>query len=153
MGRSTTKGYFRAHGGNVADGASPAVIPVVLAIRGLDATVDAGTLTGKFIPKGAIPLSVAVVESVAAAGGTAPILDIGLELATPDDNGLADGLAYDATTNTQIADALAGVLLGTELAETAEVTYGDDGVGVNNTSGEIDIFITYTFDDDGTVNN
>jgi len=39
------------------------------------------------------------------------------------------------------------------LTEQAQVTYGDDGVGVNNTGGTIDLFITYTFDDDGKVNS
>lgn len=156
--RSTVKGYWRAQGATESSSSripapAVAVVPVVLAIRGLSAIVDAGTLTGKFLPIGAMILSVSVFESVTAAGGTTPILDIGLELGTPDDNGICDGLAYDASTNTQIGDALAGVLMGTALTEQAEITYGDDGVGTNNTSGEIDIFITYTFDDDGTINN
>ena len=156
--RSTVVGYWRARGGTEASGSRipgpvAAVVPVVLAIRALDATADAGTLTGKFLPIGAIVLNVSVKESVTIAGGTSPILDIGLELGTPDDNGLADGLDYEASSNTQIGDTLAGVLLGTALTEQAEVTYGDDGVGTNNTSGEIDIFLTYTFDDDGSLAN
>ena len=151
--RNTFEGYLRAHGGRPRDVVSAGVVPVVLAIRGLDATLDAGTLTGKFIPKGAIPLSVDVKESVTASGGTAPKLDVGLELSTPDDDGLVSNAVYDADSRTEIAGASAGVLLGTELAETAEVTYGDDGVGTNNTAGEIDIFITYTFEDDGVVND
>jgi hypothetical protein len=121
--------------------------------RGLDATADAGTLTGKFLPVGAIPLSVAVTVTAAISGGTSPILDIGLELGTPDDDGLADGLDYEADTLTQVADTLVGVLIGQVLTEEAELTYGDDGVGTNNTAGEIDIFVYYVMTDDGSFAN
>jgi hypothetical protein len=128
---------------------------VTVAIRGLDATADAGTLTGVFLPIGAVPLHVSVLESTVIAGGTSPILDIGLELDTPDDDGLVNGADYEASSTTHIGDVstFAGVLLGTVLAEQAEITYGDDGVGTNNTSGEIDIFVTYMFDDDGLAAN
>jgi hypothetical protein len=152
--RSTITGYWRARGnsGNTSrTGPTPAVLTATLGITNLDATADAGTLTGKFLPRGAIPLSVSVFESTTIAGGTSPILDIGLELGTPDDNGLADGLDYEVSSNTQVGATLAGVLLGSILAEDVEVTYGDDGVGTNNTSGEIDIFITYSIDDDGAL--
>lgn len=151
--RSTVKGYWRQGGAAGSNKRTPASVPSILTIQGLDATVDAGTGTGRFLPKGAIPLEVWTVETVTASGGTTPILDIGLELSTPDDNGLADGLAYDASTHTVFLDALGGVLLGTVLAETAEVTYGDDGVGTNNTAGEIDIYIMWVMADDGVVND
>jgi hypothetical protein len=107
-------------------------------------------LTGKFLPVGAIPLRVSVIGG--GTGGTTPILDVGLELLTPDDDGLANGLTFDAT---DVADVVtkAGVLLGTVLTEQAEITYGDDGVGTNNTGGTVDLIIEYTFDDDGVVNN
>jgi hypothetical protein len=123
---------------------------VILQIKDLDATADAGTLTGKFLPVGAIPLSVTVIGG--GTGGTAPILDVGLELAVPDDDGLANGLTYDATDKADVITK-AGVLLGTILTEQAEITYGDDGVGTNNTGGTVDLLIEYTFDDDGVVNN
>lgn len=156
--RSTIHGYWRARGATEASssripGPAYAVVPVVIAIRELDATADAGTGTGQFLPIGAIPLSVSVFFSTAAGGGTSPILDVGLEIGTPDDDGLADGLDYEANSNTQIGDALAGALLGAVMTEQAEITYGDDGVGTNNTSGEIDIFVTYTFDDDSSQSN
>lgn len=157
--RSTVKGYWRAHGTTESQsskltGPSPAVVPVVLQCKGLDATADAGTGTGKYLPVGACVFRVDVIITSAISGGTAPILDIGLELATPDDNGLCDGLDYEAATSTQHAGALAGVLMGTILTEDAvEITYGDDGVGTNNTAGEIDIFVWYTFDDDGKRND
>jgi len=147
--RSTVKGYWRQGGDSSSNTATPSAVPSVLAVRGLDATADAGTLTGKFLPRGAIPLSVSVFESTTIAGGTSPILDIGLELGTPDDDGLCNGLDYEASSNTQVGDALAGVLLGAVTTEEAELTYGDYGVGTNNTSGAIDIFVTYVMDDDG----
>lgn len=151
--RSSIKGYWRQGGDSRSNTSTPAVVPSVAQAKDLDATADAGTLTGVFLPIGAIPLSVSVQEVIAAAGGTSPILDVGLELGTPDDDGLANGLDYEASSNTQIGDALAGVLLGLELTEEAELTYGDDGVGTNNTSGTIHIFVTYVMADDGVVNN
>ena len=156
--RSTITGYWRARGATNSSssripGPAAAVVPVVIAIKGLDATADAGTGTGQFLPIGAIPLSVSVFESTTIAGGTNPILDIGLEFGTPDDNALANGLDYEISTNTQIGDALAGVELGAVQTEMAEITYGDDGAGTNNTSGEIDIFVMYTFDDDSSLAN
>jgi hypothetical protein len=151
--RSTVKGFWRQGGNSSSNRSTPAVVPSVIVARGLDATADAGTLTGKFLPIGAIPLSVAVTVTSAISGGTTPILDVGLELGTPDDDGLANGLDYEADTLTQVADALAGVLIGQVLTEEAELTYGDDGVGTNNTAGEIDIFVTYVMTDDGVQNN
>lgn len=154
--RSTIKGYWRAHGANEANsssstGPSPAVVPVTLAITGVDATLaGAGLLTGKFMPVGAIPLRVEVVGG--GTGGTAPLLDVGLELSTPDDVALADGVGTQTNSTTALGDATAGTLLGTVLAETAEVTVSDGG-GTNSTGGTLDIFITYTFDDDGKVND
>lgn len=146
--RSTITGYWRQKGKDTSN-RSAAPVPSILTIPGLSAIVDAGTGTGRFLPAGAIPLEIWVVETTTASGGTTPILDIGLELSTPDDNGLADGLAYDASTHTVFLGALGGVLLGTILAETAEVTYGDDGVGTNNTAGVISINIMWVMSDDG----
>lgn len=151
--RSTYEGYLRVHGGKPRSTVAAAVIPAVLRIAGLDATVDAGTGTGKYLPAGAIVLSVAIVESVTASGGTTPILDVGLASSTPDPDGIVNGAPYDASSLVQFTDATAGVLIGAVNAETAEITYGDDGAGVNNTAGEIDLIITYTFDDDGVVND
>lgn len=154
--RSTTKGYWRAHGANATNsssltGPSPAVLPVTLAIRGVDATLaGAGLLTGKFMPVGAIPLRVEVLGQ--GTGGTTPLLDVGLELSTPNDVALADGVGVETNSATALGDATAGTLLGTVLTETAEVTVSDGG-GTNSTGGTFDLFITYTFDDDGKVND
>ena len=148
--RSTTSGYWRAHGDHKRT-AAPAVVPVCLAINDVDATLaGAGLLTGKFMPIGAIPLRVDVVGG--GTGGTTPLLDVGLELATPDDDGLVNGVAADGNSSTGLGDTEAGVLLGTALTEQAEVTVSDGG-GTNATGGTIDIFIWYTFDDDGAVND
>lgn len=157
--RSTVKGYWRAHGGTEAttsksNGPSPAVVPVVMAIFGLDATLAAaGILTGKFMPLGAIPLRVDV--NAGGTGGTAPLLDVGLELSTPDDDGLVNGAAVDAAggdSSNALGTTEAGVLMGTIIAEDAEITVSDGG-GTNATGGTFDLFITYTFDDDGSLAN
>jgi hypothetical protein len=154
--RSTVKGYWRAHGGTEASvskstGPSVAVVPVVLAITGLDATLaGAGLLTGKFMPAGAIPLRVDV--NGGGTGGTTPLLDVGLELSTPDDDGLVNGAAVDGDSSNALGTTEAGVLIGTAITEDAEVTISDGG-GTNATGGTFDLFITYTFDDDGKVND
>jgi hypothetical protein len=129
-------------------------VPVILAIRGVDATLGAaGILTGYFLPINAIPLRVDVVAG--GTGGTTPLLDVGLELDTPLDAGLVDGVPADAATgdsSTGLGATEAGALLGTVLTEQAEITVSDGG-GTNATGGTFDIFITYTFDDDGVLNN
>lgn len=154
--RSTIKGYWRALGATESSssqipGPAAAVVPVTLAIRGVDATLaGAGLLTGYFMPIGAIPLSVEVLGQ--GTGGTAPLLDVGLELGTPDDVALADGVGVETNSTTSLGSTEAGTLLGTVLTEQAEITVSDGG-GVNSTGGTFDMFITYTFDDDGKLND
>lgn len=154
--RNTFEGYLRAHGGRPRSVVSPGVLTAMLIVRGLDATVDAGTVTGLFLPAGAIVTKVTAEESTAASGGTAPKLDIGINFigsTTDDPDGLVANVAFDASSITRLTDALAGVLLGQPLAGAGEVTYGDDGVGTNNTAGAFDLYIEYTFEDDGVVND
>jgi hypothetical protein len=123
----------------------------VLAITGLDAGLaGAGLLTGKFMPKNAIPLRVDI--NGAGTGGTTPLLDVGLELSTPDDDGLVDGAAVDSDSSVALGATTDGVLIGTVLAEAAEITVSDGG-GTNATGGTFDLFIWYTFSDDGKVND
>jgi hypothetical protein len=150
--RNTFEGYLRTHGGRPRDVVQPAVVPCVLAITGIDATLAAaGILTGKTLPIGAIVLGVAVKGN--GTGGTGPLLDVGLEHGTPVDNALVDGVAVDADSNTEIgAGATAGAQLGVVQTEQSEITVSDGG-GTNATGGTFDLFITYTFDDDGVVNN
>lgn len=150
--RNTFEGYLRAHGGRPRDVLPPAVVPVVLRIAGLDATLPGlGILTGKFLPVGAIVLGVAVKGN--GTGGTTPLLDVGLEHGTPVDNALVDGVAVDADSNTEVgAGATAGAQLGVVQTEQSEITVSDGG-GTNATGGTFDLLITYTFDDDGVVND
>lgn len=153
--RSTFHGYLRQRGApNPASSSSApsvGVIPSVLRIAGVSALLaSAGILTGKFLPKGAIPLSVDIVGE--GTGGTDPLLDVGLELGTPQDAGLVDGAVVDGNSRVVLGSATAGALLGTVLTETAEVTVSDGG-GTNATGGTFDLLITYTFDDDGVINN
>ena len=148
--RSTTAGYWRAHGDSKRV-ATAAVMPVVLAITGVDATLAAaGILTGKFMPIGAVPLKVDVVGG--GTGGTAPLLDVGLELDTPVDDGLVNGVAADGNSSTVLGATEAGANLGAAMTEAAEVTVSDGG-GTNATGGTIDIYVHYTFVDDGVVND
>jgi hypothetical protein len=107
-------------------------------------------LTGKFMPIGAIILRVDVVGG--GTGGTTPLLDVGLELVTPADDGIVNGVAVDSDSATGMGATEAGVWFGTPLAELAEVTVSDGG-GTNATGGTFDVYITYTFDDDGKVND
>jgi len=148
--RSTTAGYWRAHGDSKRV-ATAAVMPVVLAITGVDATLAAaGILTGKFMPIGAVPLKVDVVGG--GTGGTTPLLDVGLELDTPVDDGLVNGVAADGNSSTVLGATEAGANLGAAMTEAAEVTVSDGG-GTNATGGTIDIYVHYTFVDDGVVND
>jgi hypothetical protein len=154
--RSTISGYWRARGATSATsssstGPSAAVVPVCLAITGVNATLaGAGLLTGKFMPKDAIPLRVDIHGN--GTGGSSPLLDVGLELSTPDDDGLVDGAAVDADSSVALGSTTDGVLIGTVLTETAEVTVSDGG-GTNATGGTFDLFIWYTFSDDGVLND
>jgi len=153
--RSTVKGYWRAQGATEASSSkvpapAVAVVPVVLAIRGIDAKLAAaGILTGYYLPIGAIPLKVDVFS--AATGGTNPLLDVGLELGTPDDDGLVDGVDITASI-TAVMGTGGGVLLGVPNTELVQITVSDGG-GTNATGGTFDLFITYTFDDDGKVSD
>lgn len=144
--RTTTAGYWRQHG-DVTRTSTPAPVPCVLAITGIDATLDgAGLSTGKYLPVGAIPLRVDI--NGGGTGGSSPLVDVGLELDTPNDDGLVDGAAVDGDSSNALGGSEAGVLIGTELTEAAEVTVSDGG-GTNATGGTFDLFITYTFADDG----
>lgn len=148
--RSTTKGYWRQIGSQDSR-VSIGVVPNVLVITGISALLaSAGQLTGKFLPKGAIPLRVDI--NGAGTGGTSPLVDVGLELSTPDDDGLVDGAAVDGDSSVALGSSTDGLLIGTELAETAEVTVSDGG-GTNATGGTFDLFIWYTFADDGKPSN
>lgn len=148
--RTTTTGYWRQYGDNTRT-ATAGVVPSVLQIKDVSALLaGAGLSTGQYLPKGAIPLRVDIHGK--GTGGTSPLLDVGLELSTPDDDGLVDGAAVDADSSVALGSSTDGVLIGTELTETAEVTVSDGG-GTNATGGTFDLFIWYIFADDGADND
>lgn len=153
--RSTTKGYWRAHGGTEASaskltGPSPAVLPMVMAVT-VDPTAADGTATGKYLPAGAIVLGIDVNSGHT--GGTAPLLNIGLDDGvTPDVDGLLDGAAADANLSINIATATTpGASFGVALAADSEITAGTGG-GTPGT-GTSEAYITYTMQDDGKRND
>ena len=147
--RSTTSGYWRAHGDSRRV-ASPAVMPVTMAVT-VDAAAADGTATGKFLPIGAIVLGIDVVSGHT--GGTTPLLNIGLDDGvTPDVDGLLNGAAADANLSINVATATTpGASFGVALTAAAEITAGTGG-GTAGTGTSV-AYITYTFDDDGKVND
>lgn len=153
--RTTTTGYWRARGARASSsskltGPTPGVLPITLAVP-VDPTAADGTGTGKYIPLGAIVLGIAVVSGHT--GGTAPLLNIGLDDGvTPDVDGLLDGAAADADLSINVATATTpGVSFGVALTADAEVTAGTGG-GTPGTGTSI-AYITYTMDDDGVIND
>lgn len=156
--RSTFTGYLRQRGATsssssrLTEAPSIAVVPAVLHFQiPLDFGLAAGNLSGKWLPQGARVLRAEVVIS-GIAGATTPALDIGLEFAAlGDDNALVDTMTITASNTAQMG-AFDGVWLGEVLTEDVEITYTDNS-GVQATAGTADIFLTYTFDDDGSTNN
>lgn len=153
--RSTTKGYWRAHGGTEASassrtGPSPAVLPLMLAVP-VDPTAADGTPTGFYLPSGAIVLGIDVVSGHT--GGTTPLLNIGLDDGvTPDVDGLLNGAAADADLSINVATATTpGVSFGVALTQDWQVTAGTGG-GTPGTGTSI-AYISYTMEDDGKVND
>lgn len=153
--RSTTKGYWRAHGttesaASKLTGPSPGVLAITQAVP-VDPTVATGTGTGRYIPSGAIVLNIDVVSGHT--GGTTPLLDIGLDDGTtPDPDGLLNGAAADADLAINVATATTpGVSFGVALTADAEITAGTGG-GTPGTGTSI-AYITYTMSDDGKRND
>lgn len=147
--RSTVKGYWRQRGSGAESKATPAPVLSHLAVT-FDGAAANTTLTGKWLPAGAIILSVDVASSHT--GGTTPAFDIGVNTATPDPDGILNGAVSTTTGRYVIGDAQAGVLVGAALAADAEITAGDDGTGTAGT-GNITAIITFGFNDDGVVND
>lgn len=149
--RSTVTGYWRARGATNSSsssltGPTPGVLPITLAVP-VDPTAIAGTSTGKYLPLGAIVLGIDVVSGHT--GGTTPLLDIGLGA---DVDGLLDGAAADADLSINVATATTpGVSFGVALTADAEVVAGTGG-GTPGTGTSV-AYITYTMDDDGSIQN
>lgn len=147
--RSTFRGYLRTTGIDLVSkrpSPTPGVMPAVIAFTA-DFAAAAGTGTGKFLPKGAIPLRIDI--NSAHTGGSSPLADIGLELSTPNDDALVDGLAADADASVDIATTEAGVAMGVEQTETAEITAGTGG-GTAGT-GTAECYLWYVMADDGDI--
>ena len=156
MGKRTTfAGYVRARGGTSANtskltGPTPGVMATTLAVP-VDPTAADGTSTGYYLPAGAVVLGIDVVSGHT--GGTAPLLNIGLDDGvTPDVDGLLDGAAADADLSINVATATTpGASFGVALTADSEITAGTGG-GTPGTGTSI-AYITVTFNDDGSIQN
>jgi hypothetical protein len=117
----------------------------------VDPTAADGTGTGKYLPLGAVVLGIDVVSGHT--GGTGPLLNIGLDDGvTPDVDGLLDGAAADADLSINVATATTpGVSFGVALTADSEITAGTGG-GTPGTGTSL-AYITYTFNDDGVIND
>lgn len=144
--RSTVKGYWRQGGNSVSNKPTPAVLPAVIRVS-FDSAAANTTLTGVWMPKGAIVLSIAMDGG--GTGGTTPAVDIGW---TGDPDGIVNGTDPTAAGVIALGVATAGAAFVTPLTADFEVTAGDDGTGTAST-GTVVATITYYMDDDGSVNN
>ena len=93
---------MRSRGTNTAkSSATPGVLPIVQAVT-VDAAAADGTGTGNFLPVGAIVYDISIVSGHT--GGTAPLLNIGLDDGTtPDVDGILDGVVADGNVNAHVA--------------------------------------------------
>lgn len=153
--RSTITGYWRGRGATESSsskstGPSAAVLPMTMAVV-VDPTAADGTVTGKYLPAGAIVLGIDVVSGHT--GGVTPLLNIGLDDGvTPDVDGLLDGAAADADLSINVATATTpGVSFGVALTVDAQISAGTGG-GTPGTGTSI-AYITYTMSDDGVLND
>ena len=138
MARTSHTGYLRQYGGPGKAG-TPAVF-----LSGIQFDVDptaASAGTGKFLPRGAIPLFVQNIRG-GASGGVSPTLDIGT---TGDNDGFANELDADAATSLVVG----GALLGGELLVDTEIFAG---VGASAaTGGTCLVTVWYAMADDGAA--
>lgn len=145
MSRTTYNGALRQTGSNFrsanVDGATPAVFLAGIQFSQDPTAASAGT--GKYLPKGAIPMGVQNIDG-GATGGTNPTVDVGT-------SGDADGFAneLDADGVTDIVSTT-GALIGTELTVDTEIYAG---VGASAaTGGTVTLIVYYIMADDGARN-
>jgi hypothetical protein len=139
MGRSTTKGYWRQAG---TDGGTPAVYKAFIKLSFDPTATVAGT--GKYLPKGAIPLGVTTLGG--GTGGISPTVDV--QLAGGTTAGLANELSADTL---DAAEVQTGADLGVALTADTEI---QAGVGASAaTGGTTTVLVSYLMEDDGTGNN
>jgi len=135
MARTSNTGYIRQYGSTKA--ATPAVMMAAVQFT-FDPTQAAGTPTGAFVPKGAIPISSQSYGG--ATGGASPTVDIGMGA---NHSGLGNDLAADAASPFAGAQNLTGI----ELAIDTEIV-----AGVGNsaaTGGTVTASVYYIMADDG----
>lgn len=134
MASSTIKGYWRQQG---TKSATPSV--GLQAIKFEFDPTAASAATGKFLPKGGIPLFVQNMDG-GATGGSSPTVDIGTE-----DN--SDGFAAELDADAVSGLTNTGDLLGTELTDDTEIYAG---VGASaGTGGTVTAIVYYIMADNG----
>jgi hypothetical protein len=138
--RSTISGYWRQRGGPEGLG-TPATFKGHILVTFDPTQVLAGT--GKYLPKGAIPIGVTGLGG--GTGGISPTVD--LSLAGGAAGGLANELAADATT----AEVTTGAELRIALTADTEI---EAGVGASAaTGGTFQALVSYIIADDGKRND
>lgn len=132
--RTTSKGYRRTK----PTGASTPAVDVLCVQFTQDPTAAAAA-TGKYLPKGAIPIWVSNMNG-GATGGASPTVDVGISGTTA---GYADELDADGTTG----PVATGSLLGVPLTADTEIWAG---VGASAaTGGSVLLGVYYVMEDDG----
>ena len=155
--RTTHTGYLRQRGATSSsssrsNGPSAGVVPSIVHFQiAADFGLDAGILSGVILPTGATVLRVDF-NVLSLAGHTTPAIDIGIEGSTPDDNALVSAFDISSSGSVNMETATSGLEMGQVITEDSEITYTDMS-STQATAGTIDIYIWYTFADDGKLNN
>lgn len=136
MARTTITGYSRQYGSN--KGSTPAVHMSIIQFT-IDISQASSTGTGKFLPKGCIPVG---TEDYSGGGSGASTVDIGLVGGTVTD--LANELVAFQPSNREIT----GDALGVELTALTEITAGAGGVAG---TGNVLFGVYYIMLDDGSA--
>lgn len=135
MARTSLTGYARQYGSG--KGATPAVHMSIIQFT-LDISQASTTGTGKFMPKGAIPIG---AENFSGNGTPVSTIDIGI---AGDPDAFANELFSFIRTNREVD----GVLLGIELTADIEITAG---AGATSGTGNVLVGVYYMMADDGSA--
>lgn len=139
--RSTVTGYWRQNGNAASQVATPAVYKAYIAVAFDPTAAAAGT--GKYLPKGAIPLGVTSLGG--STGGISPTVDVQLA------GGTAAGLANELASDAYGAEVVTGADLGAALTADTEIEAGVGGSAA--TGGTTTVLVSYLMQDDGVRNN
>lgn len=134
MARTSITGYSRQYGSD--KGATPAVFFSLIQFT-LDINQVNTTLTGVFLPKGAIPVG---AENFSANGSAASTIDVGLA------GGSVQALANEMLGQVNTNRVVTGDSLGVELLVNTEVTAGH---GITQGTGNVLVGVFYIMADDG----